>query len=201
MFPFDFKFIFGEIKVDMSDSFISLIPAKESWEDAEAKAKEIVDWLIQLEVIRPERTPCGPEGELAYPPHQHCHKVLQHFGDDDFLNLTENGLEVTTDRNLFMTWDGYEKIICPECNNDVVEVEDEIQMAIGEWLEGGEPIVECPKCHGTSPVGHYRFYEDDFLAGAISNLGFTFWNWSEFSAEFLSDFEVHLGSSLKVIYG
>lgn len=185
----------------MSDSFISLVPAKENWENPAEKAQEIINWLIDLEVILPTQTDCVLGDEKGFPPHSHCHKILQHTKDDLFFDLKTNGLEVITERHLFMNWSGYDRMECPNCGNDAMEAEDEWQDAVGKWLEGENPEVECPVCHESAPPGYYRMYDDDYLSCALSNLGFTFWNWSEFTATFLQDFEVRLGASLKVIYG
>ncbi len=72
-----------------------------------------------------------------------------------------------------------------------------VHLAFENWSKGKETYLTCPHCEAESKI-------DDYNLGktlACSNIGFTFWNWSEFTTDFLNEIKTILGSDIKVILG
>jgi hypothetical protein len=175
----------------MGDHCISIVPRQLHYPGAAKKAKEILDWLVAEQIVQSEKTDCilGEEGGYALGPG--AAKVTDH---PDFLpnGLITNGLEIVVGKNVFHAGEnGVDEMICPNCDEDVLE-EDGLD-AVDDWFKGATDKLICPAC------GESVEYFDFDPAWALSDLGFSFWNWPGFSENFIEEFSERLGCEVVVV--
>ena len=103
----------------MSDYSISIVPKRSTFPGKEARAKEILDWLISLDIVKPDLSDCILSDKNGYAISDGAKNIVD---DIDILpfDLTINGLDVVTERQVFDTGvNGMEKLICPNCKQDI----------------------------------------------------------------------------------
>jgi hypothetical protein len=111
-------FIFDLI---MGISSISIIPKISVFPDKELKIKLILDWLITLDIIKPELSACllGPD-DLGYSISQGAEFVVE---EPKYLptTFTTNGLGIDRSRNIFTSMEGgLDHLICPTCDAEIM---------------------------------------------------------------------------------
>jgi len=151
----------------MSDHSISIVSKLSSYPDKEKKAKEILDWLVSLDIVKPTVSDCVLGSEEGYAISEGAKQVVS---NPEYLpfNLITNGLEIITERQVFHTGEnGIEKLFCPNCKRDL---SSEDWNFFGEWQEQESNDVTCPLCNVSTDIHKFKFAPD----WGFSDLGFTF---------------------------
>lgn len=173
----------------MSDFSFSLIPKLAHYPNREAKAANIISWLIAESVIKLLATNCVPGEELGYAVGEQAQRVVNY---PEFLPMYihPNGLAITTERTVFAA--ELESLICPTCSSDIAAEEWDLMP----WFEQASDGLTCPRCMQTTEIHQYVFKP----AWGFSDLGFTFWNWPAFTSTFIEAFAQKLGCAVTVVY-
>jgi hypothetical protein len=176
----------------MSDNSISIVPRLSSYPDPKKKADEVLAWLVSRDIVKSEPSDCVLSAEFGYSVSNGEKSVVEH---PEWLPLNLNdGLAVTIGRTIFHAGgNGLDEMICPNCKEDIAKEDWDM---FNEWFEEKSDNITCPRCNHASEVHQF---EMDFQWG-FSNLGFTFWNWPEFTQDFLNEFKEKLGCDIDVVY-
>ncbi|MEW4925289.1 hypothetical protein [Algibacter sp. 2305UL17-15] len=199
----------------MSDSYITICPVKEV-ENPKKLASEFIQWLKSKEIIEKELSNCvlSLKG-LGYKPGKKHLGVVSY--DENILRLQVCGLEIKTEREVFtgMSFTSFTDCVCPKCNknrfNGISEEDiysenltseqqesfSTLHSALNIWSKNEAENLTCNHCNLDSKIDDYDLGE----TLALSNLGFTFWNWPEFKDEFIDDVKSILDTEIKVILG
>ena len=109
-------------------------------------------------------------------------------------DLGANGLEIITERQVFDTGqNGLEQLICPSCKQDIANEEWEF---LSEWGDNVSNNLTCPLCNVATDIHKFKFSPE----WGFSDLGFTFWNWSSLTDNFINDLKQKLGCDINVVY-
>jgi len=179
----------------MSDAAISLVSRQSENSDRKSKANEILQWLIAQDIVRPQQSDCiGGPGD-GYAMWEGARNVV---AEPEQLavcfQLQVNGLEVITERHVFHTGQhGLETVICPHCEQDIA---GEDWSFMGEWDSGVSNNLTCPLCSHSGEIHSFAFTP----AWGFSDLGFTFWNWPDFTDSFLEAFREKLNGEIDIVY-
>jgi hypothetical protein len=177
----------------MSDSRISIVPRKSTYPGKENKAKDILAWLISLDIVKTTLSDCILSTQYGYAISQGAKKIVTH---PDLLpfQLRTNGLEIITERTIFDTGENeIEKLICPKCEKDI---SGEDWDFLNEWFGKKSDRLTCPSCNAATEVHDYQFVPE----WGFSDLGFTFWNWPPLKDEFINEFKEKLECDVSVVY-
>jgi len=181
----------------MSDHSASIVPKISEYPNRELKAKEIIDWLVSLDVIKPTLSDCVLGEPLGYAFSKGSAKISSYPPD---LSMRVSGMAVITERTVFHTGEnGIQEMICPKCKQNLAETGD-WGDCIEEWYEGKNEIT-CPCCGTTTEIHNFSFCEDPnfSFAWGFSDLGFSFWGMSYFADEFVEAFRQKLGCEVDVV--
>ena len=177
----------------MSDNSISIVPRQSSYPDKEIKATEILNWLISLDIVKPTLSDCVLSSSDGYKISDGAKLVST---EPEYLpfDLGANGLEIITERQVFHTGqNGIEELICPSCKQDIANEEWEF---LSEWGDNVSNNLTCPLCNVATDIHKFKFSPE----WGFSDLGFTFWNWSSLTYNFINDFKQKLGCDINVVY-
>lgn len=175
----------------MSDTSTTIVPELLNYPDRYKKAQSIVEWLVAIQAINPVKTNCVLSTDSGYPIAKGA-KSLTHNPEYLPFNLLTNGLDVITERTVFDAGEnGLDSFICPNCKQDIV-AED---WNFDDYFQTGNGSLICPLCNQPSDIN--RFIIEP--GWGFSNLGFTFWNWSNLKEDFIEEFENKLQCKVKVI--
>jgi len=176
----------------MSDNSICIVPRLSSYPEPEKKASEILAWLVSRDIVKPEMSDCV-FGKSGYAISEGAKSVVEEPQDAPF-GLGTNGLTITTGRTIFDAGaNGIDELICPNCGENIAQEDWDM---FNDWFAEKSDNITCPRCHHGSEVHLFRM---DFQWG-FSNLGFTFWNWPEFTQKFLDEFREKLGCDIDIVY-
>ncbi|WP_074405748.1 hypothetical protein [Aquimarina megaterium] len=169
----------------MSDTYISIVPIDVDKDKALALAEKFKTKLIHKNVISEDLTPSSNA----------ISKTVSK--NEVFKNLENNKLEIVIARQVFDNGgNGVEKIICPNCSFNIIETN--WMDAIEEWYSNsGKDTCICPNCSEKKSISEY-YFEPNWGFG---ELGFTFWNWPNFTDDFIIEIEKILNHKVKIIYG
>jgi hypothetical protein len=169
-----------------------IVPLLYDFPDREKKAEEIKNWLIEIGAIQPKTSACVHyEHLLGYAIDKGAKKLTTAPQKLPF-KKEANGLEIVTTQTTFDAGDdGIESIICPVCKKNVFPD----YMMQYNFHKIKFPNLKCSDCEMEYPINDFHFNP----AWAFSNLGFVFWNWRDFTPEFLEEFEKRLGCKIKVV--
>ncbi|TSE08329.1 hypothetical protein [Aquimarina algiphila] len=169
----------------MSDTYISIVPTKIEKGKAAMLAEKFKSKLITDKIISKD---CTPSENVA--------SILVN-NDDKFKSLENNKLEIVTNRKVFENGgNGLVEITCSKCDFDIIE--SNWMDAVEEWYyDSGKDDFRCPNCSNQTSITEYLFNPQ----WGFSELGFTFWNWPEFTEKFVSEIENLLGSKVGIVYG
>ena len=176
----------------MSDNSISIVPRQSSYPDKEIKAKEILDWLISLDIVKPIRSDCVLSSNDGYEISDGAKLVST---EPEYLpfDLGANGLEIITERQVFHTGqNGIEELICPNCNQDIANEEWDF---LSEWGDSKSNNLTCTLCNIATDIHKFKFMPE----WGFSDLGFTFWNLLSLTEEFVEDFKQKLGCDINLV--
>ena len=177
----------------MSDHSISIVPRQSSYPDKEVKAKEILEWLISLDIVKSTLSDCVLSSSYGYAISEGAKLVTT---EPDYLpfDFTTNGLEIITERHVFHTGqNGIEELICPSCNQDIANEDWDF---LSEWGDNKSNNLTCPLCNVARDVHQFHFIPE----WGFSDLGFTFWNWPSLTENFIDHFKQKLGCEINKVY-
>jgi hypothetical protein len=177
----------------MSDHSISIVPKLSTYPNKEPKGKQILEWLISLDVVKPEPSDCTLSNSLGFSISEGAKGIVK---EPSYLpyGLVTNGLEVITQRQVFDTGEnGIETAICPTCGGNIAEYD---WSFFNEWDEGSSTNITCPLCNVSTNIHLYVFTPE----WGFSDLGFKFWNWPEFKENFIEDFKSKLGCEVSIVF-
>ena len=175
----------------MSDNSTTIVPQISDYPDRLIKAKEIIEWLVSIKAIKPNKSQCILSSGAGYPIDT---GAMSLSNEPEYLpfDLVTNGLEVVTKRSVFDPGEnGLESFICPQCNEDILTEEWDFM----DYSENGNSLLTCPLCNHASELNHYLIEPE----WGFSDLGFTFWNWPDLKDEFVEEFESRLECKVKII--
>jgi hypothetical protein len=176
----------------MSDYSISIVPRLSNYPDKEIKAKEILDWLISLEIVKAIPSDCILGEGNGYGISQGAVKVVTLPKELPF-ELSVNGLEITTERTVFDTGENFtEQLICPNCQEDIAFEDWDLES----WTSEESDDLTCNACGDKSNIHSYTFEPQM----GFSNLGFTFWNWPKLKTDFINSFKEKLNCEIDIVY-
>ncbi|HEX8427587.1 hypothetical protein [Hymenobacter sp.] len=177
----------------MSDSSISVVPRQSSYPNPKAKASEVLAWLVALDVVEPTVSDCILGTKGGYSLSKGALQIVKEPFSLPF-NQTPNGLELITIRRIFDPAQyGLDGLMCPHCTADISSLNLDFFTS---WATGEDDTLACPQCEIASDIHLYEFTP----AWGFSNLGFTFWNWPEFTDVFIAAFEARLGCRTDIIH-
>lgn len=177
----------------MSDFSISIVPKLSSYPDNKAKAEEILAWLVSMDVVKPTLSDCILSSDEGYAISEGARRVTN-LPDELPFNLLTNGLEIITDRQVFHTGgNGMEECICPNCKADIAS---EDWSFINDWDEENSDELPCPLCSVATDIHQFTFSPQ----WGFSDLGFTFWNWPDFTDEFIAALTQKLGCDIPTAF-
>ena len=178
----------------MSDFSISVVPRTSAYPGKEEKAQDILDWLVSKDVVKVEKTDSilGGQGKLGHAVSEGAKRVVKNPENLPF-NLWTNGLDIIIERMIYSTCQyGLDQFICPNCKDNLAHK----GWAIFEdWYNYEWDKVICPICNQSEEIHSFTFNP----SWGFSDLGFTFWNWTEFTPEFLEEFQRKLGVEIDVV--
>ncbi len=175
----------------MSDISTSIVPELTIYPNRFEKAKQIVEWLTDIKAIKGDKADCILSSALGYPIDSGA-VVLTTEPKQLPFNLVVNGLQVVTEPSVFDAGEnGLDSVICPNCKEDILAEEWNLEG----FIKSENPLLECPLCEQQSDLNSYVIEP----TWGFSNLGFTFWNWTGFTDDFIKEFEQKLGCKVKVV--
>lgn len=173
-----------------------LVPQISSVPAHEAKARQLLNWLVKREIVAALPTTCGQGGNgMAYPIAPGARRVVEQpqllpFGQP------HNGLEIVTRRCIYTpTRDFREEAGCPQCRREIGEP---LFESLEEWWPGETDNFTCPECGFEDDINGFLFLQPC----GFSNLGFIFNGWSEaqFRQDFLDAFAERLGFPVRQVF-
>ena len=177
----------------MGDQSISIVPKRSDIPAKEIKAKEILDWLVSLDIVKPKASDCILSADEGYEISNGAKQItidpaLLPFG------LSVNGLQIIKERQVFDTGqNGIEKLICPNCKQDISNEDWEF---LNEWADNRSNNITCPLCKTPAEIHSYQFTAE----WGFSDLGFTFWNWPPLTEDFIEMFRQKLQVDVAIVY-
>jgi hypothetical protein len=177
----------------MSDSSISIVPKQSAYPDREIKSRDILEWLVSLDIVKPTPSDCILESGKGYAISEEARLITNELKYLP-IGLATNGLEIITKRQVFDTAEnGLQNLTCPNRKNDIA---DEDWGFLNEWAEGKSNSITCPLCDISSDIHQFEFTPE----WGFSDLGFTFWNWPPLTKDFIRQFKLKLGCEVSVVY-
>lgn len=176
----------------MSDHSISIVPRLSRFINKEKTIDQILEWLVSLDIVKPTLSDCVLSSNNGYAISNGAMNVTKVPEILPF-DLITNGLEIITERQIFHTGEnGIQELICPNCNSDL---SSESWDFLNEWDENNSDNLTCPSCNGKAEIHNFRFTPQ----WGFSDLGFTFWNWSELKEDFVNEFKQKLNCDINVV--
>ena len=175
----------------MSDHSISIVPRQSTFQDNKQKAKEILDWLVTKDIIKPKLSDCILNSDKGYAISTGA-KQITVFPNNLPINLTTNGLEIITERQVFDTGENFvNKLTCPNCSENIV-FDD---WDLSPWSNNESNNLTCPRCGQDAEIHNFLFEPE----WGFSDLGFRFWNFPNLTHEFIEDFKRKLGCDISIV--
>ncbi|HEV8515199.1 MAG TPA: hypothetical protein VGQ59_18080 [Cyclobacteriaceae bacterium] len=177
----------------MSDHSITIVPRQSSYSNNKIKAREILNWLISLDIVKPILSDCVLSSDNGYAISDGARRVTNPPDELPF-DLITNGLQIITERQVFDTGEnGMDECICPNCKENI---SSEDWSFFNDWNEQKSNNLTCPLCNVQTDIHQFTFSPD----WGFSDLGFTFWNWPDLTDEFIEEFKQKLGCDISVVY-
>jgi hypothetical protein len=177
----------------MSDNSISIVPKQSSYPNNKAQAKKILDWLVSKDIVKPTLSDCISSSDNGYTPSEGA-RLVTAFPEDLQLDFLTNGLEIITERQVFDTGEnGIEELTCPHCKENIAT---EDWNFLTPWNNKDSDNLTCPLCGHKTGIHNFTFDPE----WGFSDLGFKFWNWPEFTDEFIEEFRMKLNCEIALVY-
>jgi hypothetical protein len=177
----------------MSDHSISIVPRQSTFPDKEIKAKEILEWLVSADIVKPTLSDCVVSSNDGYAISNGAKFVS---AEPEYLpfDLGANGLEIITERQVFHTGEnGLDELICPNCMQDIANEDWDF---LSEWGDNQSNNITCPLCNVATDIHQFKFTP----SWGFSDLGFTFWNWPPLTDKFIEDFKQKLNCDIDLVH-
>jgi len=177
----------------MSDHNISIVPRLSTYPDNENKAREILDWLISLDIVKPTLSDSVLSLNQGYAISEGAKSISS---EPDLLpfDLLTNGLEIITERQVFDTGEnGIEELVCPSCGEDIAAESWDI---LNEWASSKSNNLTCPFCNAATDIHQFSFNPE----WGFSDLGFKFWNWTGLKDSFIDNFKQKLACEINLVH-
>jgi hypothetical protein len=78
-----------------------------------------------------------------------------------------------------------------------MDISKEDSDFLNEWASASSNNLTCPLCNVSTEIHEFRFDPQ----WGFSDLGFTFWNWTQLKDEFIALFKQKLGCEIDIVYG
>jgi hypothetical protein len=175
----------------VSDFSLTLVPALANCPAPQQQADAVQHWLVINRVVSPVATACTLGPQLGYAPAAGALAVSTAPSLLPF-DLAVNGLEIIIGRQVFDSG-GLELtgLRCPACQENIVDKE----WDLSPWANQESELLKCPQCNLATAIEAYTFEP----AWGFSNLGFRFWNWPPFTAQFLEQVARIIGQRITVV--
>ena len=175
----------------MGDFYQNIVARDVSAEDAPRLAAKVRDWLVARRIIEPELSDCAL-GDLGHRPGPQ-YALAQQTPNEDVLRHATNGLQIEVGRRVFHNLQP--ELTCHACGARF-EPGDDYTDAVSTWFEGDDAVTfSCPACHASERLTDW----DGDSPWGLSELGFTFWNWSTLSERFILELSEQLGRRTLVV--
>lgn len=175
---------------------IILVPQISSVPAHEAKARQLLNWLVRREIVAALPSTCGQGGNgMAYAIAPGARRVALHPERLPF-GQPHNGLEIVTRRCIYTpTRDFREEAGCPQCRQEIGEP---LFESLEAWWPGETDNFICPECGFEDDINGFLFLQPC----AFSDLGFIFNGWAEaqFRQDFLDAFAARLGFPVRLVH-
>ena len=100
----------------MSDSYITIVPKVKDFKNRQAKAKEILDWLISKDIVNSKKSDSVLGSTHGYSVSSGAKNIVEYPNDIPF-DLWTNGLDIILENQVFHSGQYYEEgDILPESN-------------------------------------------------------------------------------------
>ncbi|MHA6494235.1 sugar ABC transporter ATPase [Pseudomonas borbori] len=179
----------------MSEQQAIIVPQISSFPGHEARARVVVRWLVQQNIIEPQLSTCGRTfKQMGHAIAPGARAVVEQPQLLPF-NQPVNGLEIVYKRCIFTPTSGFlEEAGCPQCRQEVGEA---LFDSLEEWMPGHSDNFSCPQCGHEDDINGFLFLQPC----GFSNLGFIFNNWAQasFKPAFLDEFAARLGYPVSVV--
>lgn len=173
-----------------------LVPQVSSVPAHEAKARQLLNWLVKREIVEALPTTCGQGGNgMAHAIAPGARRVVEHPSRLPF-GQPRNGLEIITRRCIYTPTRGFrEEAGCPQCRQEVGEP---LFESLERWWPGETDNFTCPECGFEDDINGFLFLQPC----GFSNLGFIFNGWTEagLREDFLAAFAERLGFALRQVH-
>jgi hypothetical protein len=177
---------------NMSTVSVSIIPKRSSYPDKENKANEILEWLIARDIVQPNLSDCILSSSHGYAISDGATKISI-FPDQLPFGMLTNGLEIVTKRQVFDTAENWiDKLLCPNCNENIAFYDWDLDA----WYAMESDNFSCPLCKHVTDIHQFTFEPD----WGFSDLGFKFWNWTDFTADFINEFKKKLNCEISIVH-
>lgn len=172
-----------------------LVPQVSTFPNHEARARLILRWLMQRNIVEEQLSTCGRTGNrMGYAIAPGAKRVALHPERLPFKRAV-NGLEVITRRCIYTpTTNFLEEAGCPQCRKEVGEA---LFDSLDEWMPRVSDNFTCPLCGFEDDINGFLFLQPC----GFSNLGFIFNNWGEagFKPAFVEEFADRLGFKVREV--
>ncbi len=179
----------------MSDQQTILVPQISSFPGHEARARVILRWLVQQQIVEELTSTCGSIGHrMAYAVAPGARRVVERPQALPF-DRAIKGLEIVTKRCIYTPTENFlEEAGCPECRQEIGEA---LFDSLEQWMPGHTDNFICPQCGHEDDINGFLFLQPC----GFSNLGFIFNNWGDarFTPAFLDEFAARLGYPLSLV--
>ncbi|MCY1541216.1 hypothetical protein D9M68_768950 [compost metagenome] len=179
----------------MRDHQVIIVPQISSFPAHEARARVIVRWLVQKNIVEELASTCGRSfSRMAYAVAPGARRVVEQPQRLPF-GQSINGLEIVYKRCIYTPTQGFlEEAGCPACRQEIGEA---LFDSLEEWMPGHTDNFRCPECGHEDDINGFLFLQPC----GFSNLGFIFNNWGEarFAQGFLDEFAERLGYPVSLV--
>lgn len=189
----------------VGDHFQTVVDVEATLAEAERLVVDVRDWLISAGIVSAELTDCVLGADLGHPPGRSADEVV--VGGYSWKHLWTNGLEIEVGRTVFDAGQGEPwAVTCPYCTTEVPLVDEQFVLVaeawrpfadvLDGWAQGRDAVMPCAACGRSVRPVDWQWADDYF---ALGHLGFTFWNWPPFRAEFVAEFGRRFGGHRVVL--
>ncbi|GLK89099.1 sugar ABC transporter ATPase [Pseudomonas turukhanskensis] len=179
----------------MAEQQLILVPQISTFPNHEARARLMLRWLVQRNIVAADLSTCGRTGNrMACAIADGAKRIALHPHKLPF-GRPVNGLEVVTKRCIYTPTKNFlEEAGCPKCRKEVGEA---LFDSLEEWTPKVSDNFTCPLCGFEDDINGFLFLQPC----GFSNLGFIFNNWGEagFVPSFIEEFGERLGYGVRQV--
>lgn len=175
----------------MGDACVTVVEISIDPLEAADRADGVITWLLDTEVVVPNRHRTSGWQPSAYQPGPRVRRAVPSWHDADY-TLVNNGVDVLVERQLYHSLGAYVPALCPACDHPLDESTHE---ALAQpWLDGAEPEVTCQQCGAWHPLGDWPH------SFQVGELAVCFNNWPAPCGAFLAELGARMGPRWRVVH-